>query len=52
MVDNTDTKQQMLKEPFKFLQGKFSGWGCLFQAWKQSESIKLKKMLCHGYVAE
>lgn len=29
MVDNTDTKQQMLKEPFKFLQGKFSGWGCL-----------------------
>lgn len=28
-VGNTDTKEQMLKEPFKLLQGKFSGWGCL-----------------------
>lgn len=28
-VGNTDTKEQMLKEPFKLLQGKFIGWGCL-----------------------
>lgn len=28
-VGNTDSKKQMLKEPFTLLQGKFSGWGYL-----------------------